>query len=352
MLSRHWLIVMVLFIAMPMAASAQTSNTSGESGSGSEGSTGTAYKGPGMSQILSEICTACMFPIRIAGVTDGDSRNVPSSAYDESLCWCKRIMGIPIPGIPYGGWVPERMIETVRGAYDSPIFGRRFFGGSGASSLATRFKLQGGSAAGSQIGFFNVHVFKYPAGEIYGDMLASACWSNTSGGSTMAYMSEIDPTWPDDSVSLILTPEAGLFATMPAQLACMADAAAADVYQPIDAMFWCMGSWGSAYPQDGATPAMDVPRQAAYAAAKALAMLTRRFMINKTMGNDAICNAYPEPILIKSMFKMEQLWPVPELDGDHWIGEDPNLWGEYRYRAYTGEDFVQLIWQWVDCCMY
>ncbi|AGG89117.1 TraU family protein [Rhodanobacter denitrificans] len=339
-----------LFAGLALFATAGSAGAAASSG-GDGGGQGHSH-GPGMAALVSEQCPNCLYPITIAGAPIGNSAGVPAGAYRAPLCWCKHVMGIPIPGIPYGGWVPERLIETVRAPYDSPIFGGTLGGGSAATSAM----LRGGSADDSttaiEQGFSNMHVFRYPVGEIYGQMLAAACLSNTSGGADLAYVSEIDPSWSKDSLSLFLTPEAAVFATKPAQLACMADAAASNVYQPNDAMFWCMGSWGSSYPQNGATGPTDVPRQAAFTAAHAIAMLQRRLLINKTMGPDAICNAYPEPMLIKSMFKLEQLWPVPELTGDHWIGQDPNLWGEFRYRPYVGEDFVQLGWQFVNCCVY
>ncbi|MEY2117123.1 TraU family protein [Rhodanobacter sp. FW106-PBR-R2A-1-13] len=348
-MTKRWTIVLALiFVALGASGFASAAVTGGSDAGGGGGRS----HGPGFAALVSELCINCMYPITIAGVPMGNSAGVPAEAYRPSLCWCKHVFGIPIPGIPYGGWIPERMIETVRSPYDSPIFGTNLGGGSSSTSAMLRGGSASDSNTGIEQGFSNMHVFRYPAGEIYGDMLAAACLSNTSGGADLVYLSEIDPSWSKDSLSLFLTPEAALFATKPAQLACMADAAASNVYQPIDPMFWCMGSWGSAYPQNGATGPTDIPRQAAFTAAHAIAMLQRRMLINKTMGADAICNAYPEPVLTKSMFKLEQLWPVPELTGDHWIGQDPNVWGEFRYRPYTGEDFVQLIWQWLDCCAY
>lgn len=350
---RKYGLLALLVLGMGLASACFAQSSGGSGGASGSGGSSSASVQPGMAALMSEYCESCMFPITIAGVPMGSGKDVPVEAYHPSICWCKRIMGIPIPGVPYGAWIPERMIETVIKPYDSPIFGKNLAGGASVGSSLGYLRGSTGAddEAGDNGGFSNMHVFLYPAGELYSDLLSMGCLSNTSAGAGLAYVSEIDPSWDTDSLSLFDTPEAAVFATMPAQLACIPDAASSDVYQPIDPLFWCMGSWGSAYPQDGSTGPMDVPRQAALTAAHAIAMMERRGLINKTMGSDAICNAYPEPALIKSMFKLEQLWPVPELTGDHWIGQDPNLWGEYRYRAFTGENFVQLNWQWVDCCL-
>lgn len=300
---------------------------------------------PGWATIMSEYCESCAFPIKIAGAPIGNAAWAPTASYSGTLCWCDT----PWPGLPVGGWVPERLVETVRVAYDSPVYGTNLMGSQATNSKSLLLGGVGSPAGGTAgSGFFNVHVWPYPASALYSGLM-SASLTGTDAGGTF-YMSEIDPTWANDSLSLIMTPEAALFATMPAQLACAADAIAADTYQPLDYLTWCMGSWGSAYPSDGTSATMDAPKEHAYAVAHTLVMLTRRLQIKKTMGGDAICGSYPEPVFFKSMFRLEQLWPTPELTGDHWIGEDPNLWGEFRYKPYMGEDFVNLVWQWIDAC--
>jgi len=310
--------------------------------------------GPGAGQVLSTICMDCLFPITIGGVPVGNSSGVPAGADKSSVCWCKSFFGIPIPGITYGMWIPQRIIETVRRPYYSPTFGGNMAGQGGSGTLnANLVGGVGSTRAGTdKLGFSDMHVFLYPIGKIIAGMLTTACLSDTSGGADLAYVSEIDPSWNDDSISLLMTPEASIFANQPASLACMADSAASNVYQPIDAMFWCMGSWGTSYPQNGVTATTDAPRQAAYAAAKAIAMMQRRGLIFKTMGPDATCNAYPNPVLAKSQYKLEQLWPRPEAISDHWFGTDPNTWGEFRYVPYVGEDFVNLNYQFTNCCIY
>jgi conjugal transfer pilus assembly protein TraU len=54
----------------------------------------------------------------------------------------------------------------------------------------------------------------------------------------LAYMTEVDPLWNDDSLAFIINPEALLFGNPIAQTACVADSVAAAVYQPIDPLFW------------------------------------------------------------------------------------------------------------------
>lgn len=65
----------------------------------------------------------------------------------------------------------------------------------------------------------------------------------------IAYMSELDPFAQSDELSLFAFPETLLFANPAAILACAADAIAATAGSPIDALFWCAGSWGQLYPR-------------------------------------------------------------------------------------------------------
>lgn len=310
---------------------------------------GKAFGGPGPA-VMADICTDCLFPITIFGAPiGGTSRNVPQGNAKMSVCWCHHIMGIPIPGATYGMWLPERLIETVRKPYHSPSLGIDIIS-SGLNMQ--RGGLAGGSGNGSiQNGFYNVHVFVFPIGAVLSGIMDVACAGDTSGGMTLALMSEIDPMWTEDSLSMVLTPEAAVFSSLPAQIGCIADSAAADAYQPIEAMFWCMGSWGAAYPQDGNAGQSDGPRQSAYITAKATAMLQRTGLISATMGDAYVCHALPQPILMKQQYKLQQAWPNPELTSDHWIGEDPNIWGAFRFKPVTGEDQINFEFQWINCCV-
>lgn len=311
-------------------------------------------KQPGASTVFSTFCYDCLFPVRIGGVTIGDASNVPREATKQSICWCHHVMGIPVPGVTYGMWYPLRVVETVRTPYCSPTLGSSI---SSSASVAGAMKLGGGhqgpsNASGEYGGFMNMHVFAYPIGKIIGSMLSTACLDNTSGGADLAYVSELDPSWSNDELANVLTPESALFSNAAAIAACSVDAVAATASQPIGPMFWCMGSWGSTYPMDGLGTNKSVVQQNALIAGRAVAAMQRRGLIWKSMGDDALCHNYPNPIFTKGQYKLEQLWPVPELAMNHWIGASSMKWGEWRYTPVTGEDFVQLVFSWDDCCVW
>jgi conjugal transfer pilus assembly protein TraU len=111
-------------------------------------------------------------------------------------------------------------------------------------------------------------------------------------------------------------------------------------------------------------------------------MLARLGMLQQTVGNDALCGAQQMPILKKSQYMLQMLYPVPQSTGGSpaapppprdstnggtqveeidlsamsdrcttAIGESTLKAMEYRMRPATGEDAVFLLWQWVDCCV-
>lgn len=330
-----------LLFGAPLASYAQTSTS------------GSPFSGPGPGEAFTTVCEDCFFPFTVGGApVSGPANEIPYDAAHASVCWCHSFI-VPIPGVVWGEWLPQRIIETVRTPFHSPTLGANL-GGSGTSAIST--VLQGGlgsqQSGTARQGFYNMHVFAYPFGKVASGLLGALCAEDESGGPGDAlWISEIDPSWDSDAIAVIMSPEAAIFASMPAQLSCMADGASADVYQPIDVMFWCMGSWGAAYPEDGGGMTSDAPRQANYVVSKALAMMMRRGMVYKTMGDDAVCNAYYEPEMIKDQFKIQQVWPNPELISNHWIGQDPNIWGEYRYIPIVGEDFINIVWQFSNCCI-
>jgi hypothetical protein len=86
--------------------------------------------------------------------------------------------------------------------------------------------------------FYHVHWYKYPLTYWLNIITSAGCLEG--GDMDIAYLSEIDPTWVDSSLTTILNPEAILFANPIAQGACAADALASAFHMPLDMLFWCV----------------------------------------------------------------------------------------------------------------
>lgn len=304
--------------------------------------------------IFTKVCWTCFFPITIAGIPTSPGSVPQGNA--GATCVCPGRFGYPTPGIVLGMWQPMRVVELVRsGKGCSPSLGSEFsmFNESTPYGLF----LQGGGSENSETAsktgsFYNFHVLAFPVGQLT-DMLTDSVCAAESGSSDadMLYASELDPTWNNEELSMFTTPEAVLFANPLAIAACVADAAAATVAQPIGALYWCAGSWGTIYPFSGMGGRDSEPASASLAATRAIAAMHRRGLANLAMTQAAVCRDIPWPTLPKQQYKLQTVHPIPEITGNHWIGASTFRWGEWRNVPAVGEDFVFLKWTFQECCM-
>jgi conjugal transfer pilus assembly protein TraU len=109
-------------------------------------------------------------------------------------------------------------------------------------------------------------------------------WVPAEGGDMdIAYLSEIDPTWVDSSLTTILNPEAILFGTRLLR-ACAADAIASAFNKPLDILFWCAGSQGSMYPFSGWVSNESSPLQSSVLLSERMAYKLRQGQIMEPWG--------------------------------------------------------------------
>lgn len=304
---------------------------------------------------LTSVCWSCFFPITVGGVPLGDAaagRNLPEGRA-ASECVCPGRFGYPTEGLTEGMWQPTRLVEVVRRPFCSPSLGGSSLSNAASSDYGPALMGAPGGHARShdQASYYNAHLFDFPIARMIGQIADAVCSAHLSDDFDLTYLSELDPTWNDDELAVFTHPEAVLFATLPAQAACLADAVAAGSWQPLNPLFWCAGSWGPLYPWSGHVEEGSPPRDSSLAAARFLSAMSRRGLVWKSLGQDAVCGAHPWPTLVKTQHKLQTLFPTAEREGNHWIGETPFRWGEWRGRPTVGEDFVYLDWNWRDCCV-
>jgi len=308
------------------------------------------------SKLLTDVCWDCMFPVIVAGIKMGNKSKPPGAAKTKISCSCpKKGSIISSVGFPLSMWAPARLVEVVRRPYCFPLFGGSVMSGAG-TKIGAKGRMMGGPGPGttahdaSDSVFYHFHYFAFPLAVMLD--LFSGCMADGMTSFDLMYLSELDPTWNDSQLAFFLNPEAVLIANPVAQTACIGDAAASNVGHPSESMFWCAGSWGGLYPLTGTVLTNGDPvANSSLIVARSLAALHRRGLAWKTMGKAAMCGAYIYPTIPKTQYKFEQLYPVAEANENHWIGESPFKWGEWRNIPGVGEDFVHMIWRWQDCCV-
>lgn len=304
---------------------------------------------------MDDVCWECIYPIKIAGSTivEGTNAQAPSSA-DASTCIC------PIPVAPYvrygitaSLWEPARMVETVKDPWCFPAFGASADSSEGKRGFlrGTHSHVQGpGNSAQDSSVFAQAHWWIMPFWSMLEVLIDYECLE--LGGVDIAYITEIDPLWQDDEFSAIIMPEAFLFTNMIAQLACMADAAMSLVL-PLSPLFWCMGSWGSAYPLTGHINDNDYVQGNAAVAGRLIYKLNRELVICDP--GVWYCFCVPTPIWVKHNYRIQVARPTPDFMC-HPLGRTGMIWEYLKNPPYAGYKGAEGNYLWIitrkrDCCM-
>ena len=356
-------------------------------------------------KLITGVCWSCMFPVYLSGFKMFDGRvDRPAGASNDRVCFCSGDLSegkLPTIGFTVGMFMPSRLVEVVRKPWCFPsLFGAdmgdpNVMDGSLAYGGSGRYKNNMDAEAHA---FWTWHLYAFPLMEIMELLDLPQCNTDNYSSFDLMFVSETFPHWYDSQLAFLVNPEAMLFGTPVAQAAGLADCAAASVDDPTNSVFWMAGCWGSHYPLTGHTGTGSAPITASLAASRALFLLGRLGFLKRTVGSDTLCGGKKMPVLTKSQYRFQQLFPVPESNnndagsnppppeinianaGDppsapeadldpaatkvpninignvrggccHALGENTMLWGEWRTRPATGQDFVYLLWRWTDCCV-
>ena len=305
-------------------------------------------------KLLTDICWDCIFPIRMGGVASFGSERaagavIPDGASEQTFCACDDGAGLPHPGYTVAMWMPAMLFELVRspgcamtlGGIKLPITDPRLLGDRGR-----------GWQDFSDEAFYSYHQYAFPLLTIMDLFLDPRCNAGGYSDLDLMYFSELDPTWAASELAFFTNPEVSAVANPTAWAACPIDAARALVDQPIEELFWCVGSQGWLYPLSGYTNAWgSLAGQTSHVLYKAIAAQHRRGMMRRTVGSDALCTPPVEPMFPKQQYGMSMFFPLPEAEGKHPVGRSALLWGSWRQIPATGEDAIYLLWRWRDCCV-
>ncbi|EFT4510581.1 conjugal transfer pilus assembly protein TraU [Salmonella enterica subsp. enterica serovar Stanley] len=294
---------------------------------------------------ITDICWSCLFPLSL-GSTKVSQGKLPDTANPSMpLQFCPAPPPIfKRPGLAIGYWEPMALTDVTRSpgcmvnlGFSLPAFGKT------AQGTAKKEDKQVNGA------FYHVHWYKYPLTYWLNIITSLGCLEG--GDLDIAYLSEIDPTWTDSSLTTILNPEAVIFANPIAQGACAADAIASAFNKPLDVLFWCAGSQGSMYPFNGWVSNESSPLQSSLLVSERMAFkLHRQGMIMETIGkNNAVCNEYPSPILPKERWRYQMVNMYPDSGQCHPFGRNVMRWETGKNPPNTKKNFGYLMWRKRNC---
>jgi conjugal transfer pilus assembly protein TraU len=295
---------------------------------------------------IKDICWKCLFPIYIAGAKIASSK-MPDKAPGSRalLCKCtKPPISIPKIGIPIGFWEPVRVIDVTRSPFCMVSLGGISLGSSMGRGY-TDFK--------ESKAFYHVHWYIYPAIYILELLTDFVCMEKMS--LDIAYLTEMDPLWQDDTRSAVINPEAILFANPLAQGACITDCAKSSFGLPIDSLRWCAGCQGSMYPFTGTiSGTYGGVHSSSLLAARIIAKLHRQLLLwgtwGKKMTQDTCCK-WLAPFIEKSAYRLQMVYPIAETKECKRIGQSTLTWQGGKEYPVKGEDFSYFVWRKRECCL-
>jgi len=292
-----------------------------------------------------------VFPITLGGVPiiPGPSGLLDIPIGGSPVCICFK-GPVPVPGLKLGFWLPIAMVETVHSPFCSPSLGMQIpinLLGLGAGG---EHKTKGGKQ--NHRATMQAHYIKYPTFAILNLLTDIICLQNETG-LDIGYLTEIDPLWQNDALSLIINPEAILFGNPVTQIACAADSVAATIGFSLDPLFWCNGSWGSAYPLTGHVRNEDYTQANAAIVDRLLFKMHRELLLWGSLGSAGLCGVYPMPIMRKSQYNIFPVYPVGyplRLP----LGRTGLMWDSLQNLPIPkhNSNFVWAVYDKINCCIF
>jgi len=287
-----------------------------------------------------------MFPIRIGGVKilDFGLWDFPSTD-NNPVCIC--MTPFPRIGLKVSFWEPIAMMEVVSSPWCFPTLGTEL-------PVPIGKNLKGANEGTNPVQekrTYQVHYIKYAPFALLNLFTDFICLS-TDNPFDILYLTEIDPLWQDDTLAILMFPEAILVANPITLSACVVDAVASTAGLPLDPLFWCAGSWGFMLP---ATKNMqtDKVQGSALAVARMLYKLHRELVLWGSYGEAGLCGLYPMPIIKKKQYGIFPIFPLmyPKRFP---IGRDELAgWGYGKDIPFVNYgNWVYPVYRKRDCCVF
>lgn len=293
--------------------------------------------------IPTEVNWQCVFPISIGGVVEmSDGQGQGDENIGDSICACGT-GGDARVGLSVSFWEPARVIDTVQDAWCMNAIGVQLENPKPGMNSGNQSGTIGGR--GAEL-FAQMHYYKFPVWAILDMFTDLPCTEDSEFD--IAMMSELLPNWNNSILAMILNPEALVFGNPIAQLACAADSIAAANGNPINHLFWCMGSWGSAYPFTGTIGASNIVQSNAGLAARSIYMMGRTGLLLDP-GVDA-CGSVYTPIWKKNHYKIQLMRPVKD-NACRPIGMTGVGWTIGKNKIIGGGNYSWMVFRKVKCCM-
>lgn len=303
---------------------------------------------------VTDYCWSCVFPIKIAGMSLIGSGQLDKPSGTGATCSCNGPSGTILDGkigVSSSFWEPITMVDVVRKPFCLAGLGGVDLGNIIEAPHSGTSTLDGGGA--SREAFYQMHWYVNPILYWLEVLLDNDCLERSPF--ELAYLTELDPTWNDDDMAMLINPDVFLYANPVAQLACSADCVSASAGFSNPMTYWCAGCQGSLMPMVGKVDNhVGVVESSSLLLQRFTAKAHRELMVWGATGNDAMCYKYPKYMMDKTDYKYSMLFPVPQpkTNGSccQPYGRTTALWGSGMVFPFHGEDVVYQLFRKRDCC--
>lgn len=243
-----------------------------------------------------------ILPIKIMGIQVTPSYGADDISTVGGYCGCWR--PYYTPGVVIEFWEPLAVIDVSNIPNCMPSLGMHIdIDIVAGGSFQEVYKENTQNRESFQVTYLN-----YPLFAMLGMFTDMVCTGDSD--MDLMYLSTIDPLWQNDKWSILVNPDAFLFANKIAQMICVVDAIAAMFNHPLDPLYWCFGSWHPTFPLTKHTMEVSHPEAAMSIAAKTLHRMHRMFQLNGTIDYPGLCSQYPQPIISKRQYNMFPIFPL------------------------------------------
>ena len=306
--------------------------------------------------ILTDYCWSAHFPIRMAGVEvfDEGQEDNDSSQQVDFVCTCGELPNMKI-GTSISFWEGSHMMDVARNPFCLVGLGGIDLGELIDAPSSGQSVVDGGAVNRSS--FFHVNWYANPILYFLGVVSDNSCLEQTPFD--LYYSTSWDPLWNDEEMTMMLNPDAYLFANPAAMLATSADCIATSSGFPNNEIYWSAGCQGAMFPLTGTIPNhIGLADSSSLILQKFLTKGHRELLIWGTSyggGDNGICYKYPKFMIDKTDYKYSMLFPTPQRKQyglcSQPLGRSTMLWSAGTTFPFYGEDVAYQIFRKRDCCM-
>lgn len=319
-----------LLIVLIILSAAQTTQAQEEIGLNDVLCPSSDLIGPKM---ITDVCWQGVFPLQIAGVTTfGKTRYAPADRSTDRVCACGGDLSageLPKVGTTVGYYMPKYLLTVTKKPYCFPELNGLEL--SAQLGLTSRFNI--GNEDFSDIdtegddnkALWTWHLASFPLFHILEVLNDYTCDRSGYISYDLLWISETLPHHYDSALATLLVPESVIFATPLSLPFLPVDCVASSLGNPLDVLIMAQGCYGYTYPITGHSGANSNKVESKHLIAlRAMYFLSRIGMLERTMGEDALCRSRKMPFMKKSQYRWQQIWPHSEANSfeSTCVGED------------------------------